>query len=95
MPATLFVKHKVADYKTWKLAYDGLGPVRKRNGVTSASVHRDAHDPALVTVIHGFNDVQSATRFASLEELKSAMTHGGVTGAPEIWFSEEMEHTSY
>ncbi len=42
MAATMFVKHKVRDYRTGKPTYDGLGSVRKQKGVTVASVHRDA-----------------------------------------------------
>ncbi len=95
MAATMFVKHKVRDYRTWKPSYDGLGSVRKQKGVTAASVHRDAKDPNTIIVMHQFKDLDAATGFASSEELKSAMAKAGVTGPPEIWFSEDIEHTSY
>lgn len=95
MPATLFVKHRVADYKTWKSAYDDFGPVRKQKGVTAASVHRDPKDQNVVTVTHRFNELGSATSFAGSDELKSAMAKAGIQGAPEIWFSEDIEHTSF
>lgn len=95
MAATMFIKHKVSDYTTWKPSYDGLGSVRKQKGVTAASVHRDANDPNTIIVMHRFKDLDAATGFASSEELKSAMAKAGVTGPPEIWFSEDIEHTSY
>ncbi len=95
MAATMFVKHKVGDYKSWKPRYDGLGSVRKQKGVTAASVHRDPNDPNTIIVMHRFKDIDAATRFASSEELKSAMANAGVSEPPEIWFSEDIEHTSY
>lgn len=95
MAATMFVRHKVSDYRTWKPDYDGLGSVRKQKGVTAASVHRDPNDPNTIIVMHQFKDLDAATGFASSEELKSAMAKAGVTSPPEIWFSEDIEHTSY
>ncbi len=94
MSATLFVKHKVADYKTWKSAYDDLGSLRKQKGVTAASVHRDPKDQNVVTVTHRFNDLSAATSFAGSDELKSTMAKAGVQGVPEIWFSEDIELTA-
>ena len=95
MAATMFVKHTVSDYRTWKPGYDGLASLRKQKGVTASSVHRDANDPKTIIVMHQFKDLTAATGFASSEELKSAMAKAGVTGPPEIWFSEDIEHTSY
>jgi quinol monooxygenase YgiN len=95
MSATMFVKHRVSDYKTWKPAYDELGEVRKQNGVTGASVHRDPSDPNVIIVTHQFRDLKTATSFANSADLKSAMQKAGVNGAPEFWFSEDVERTSY
>ena len=95
MGATMFVKHQVHDYRTWKPRYDGLASIRKQKGVTAASVHRDANDPNTIIVMHQFKDLGAATGFASSEELKAAMAQAGVSGPPEIWISEDIEHTSY
>ena len=93
--ATMFARHKVNDYGNWKRAYDEFVSVRKEKGVTGASVHRDASDPNIIIVTHQFNDVNTAMAFANSEELKSAMANAGVAGPPEIWFSEDIERTSY
>jgi quinol monooxygenase YgiN len=95
MAATMFARHKVNDFKTWKPAYDELGPVRKQYGVTAASVHRDPKDPNTIIVTHQFKDLNAATNFADSTELKSAMAKAGVSGPPEFWFSEDVEHTPY
>ena len=92
---TMFAKHKVNDYGKWKSVYDDFASVRKEGGVTGASVHRDADDPNVITITHQFNDLNAATAFAGSEDLKSAMMKAGVAGPPDIWFTEDVEQTSY
>ena len=93
--ATLFARHKVSDYGSWKRVYDEFASVRKENGVTGASVHRDANDPDTIIVTHQFRDVNAARAFADSEDLKSAMAKAGVSGRPEMWFAEDIEQTPY
>jgi quinol monooxygenase YgiN len=93
--ATLFVRHTVRDYGKWKKVYDELASMRREQGVTGASVHRDANDPLVMIVTHQFKDVNAARAFANSEELKSAMAKAGVSGPPEIWFGEDIERTPY
>lgn len=95
MATTMFVKHKVSDYGNWKRVYDEFASTRKEKGVTGASVHRDANDADTLTVTHQFNDLAAARAFADSEELKSAMANAGVSGPPEIWFTEDIEQTPY
>jgi quinol monooxygenase YgiN len=92
---TMFAKHKVNDFDAWKRTYDEFAPVRKKMGVTGASVHRDARDPNIVTVTHTFNSLDAATAFAGSDDLKSAMKNAGVVGAPDIWFAEGVEQTAF
>jgi quinol monooxygenase YgiN len=91
----MFARHKVSDYNNWKRAYDEFASVRKENGVTGASVHRDAEDPDTIIITHQFEDMNSATEFANSEDLKSAMANAGVSSKPEIWFGEDVEQTPY
>jgi quinol monooxygenase YgiN len=91
----MFARHKVSDYDNWKRVYDEFASVRKEKGVTTASVHRDPNEPDIITITHQFEDMNAATAFANSEELKSAMEKAGVSGPPEIWFGEEIEHTPY
>jgi quinol monooxygenase YgiN len=93
--ATMFVRHQVNDYANWKRVYDGIASVRKEKGVTGASVYRDANDPNTIVVTHQFKDLNAAMAFAHSEDLKSAMAKAGVNGAPEFWFTEDIEHTSF
>ena len=92
--ATLIVRHTVKDYNAWKRVYDEFTPTRTKMGVTGAAVYRDASDPNTLIVTHQFKDLKAAKAFADSEELKSAMANAGVAGAPQIWFTEEIEKTS-
>ena len=92
---TMFVRHTVQDFDNWRRVYDGFAPVRKELGVTGASVHRDAHDANVITVTHRFSDLDAATAFAHSDELKSTMAKAGVSGAPDIWFTQDIETTPY
>lgn len=93
--ATMFVKHTVKDYASWKRVYDDIASVRKEMGVTGASVHRSAEDPNTLIVTHQFKDLNAAKAFANSDELKSAMANAGVQGAPEIWLSDDIERTPF
>src|SRR5438445_10924565 len=91
----LFVKHAFEDYRNWKVAYDDLGSTRRTMGVTVASVHQDPQDPNMVTVTHQFNTLDAAKTFASSDELKNAMMKAGVSGRPDMWITNDVEHTAY
>lgn len=93
--ATMFVKHDVNDYESWKRVYDDFASVRREKGVTGASVHRDAENPNTIIVTHQFGSLDAARSFAGSDELKNAMSNAGVTGPPEIWFTEDVEETPY
>jgi quinol monooxygenase YgiN len=92
---TLFVRHTVNDYRTWKRVYDEFAPTRKEWGVTGASVYRDAEDPNTLIVIHHFRDLDDARAFVDSEDLHSAMANAGVKGQPAIWITEDIEETPY
>jgi quinol monooxygenase YgiN len=91
---TMFARHHVNDYSSWKRVYDEIAPVRKEKGVTGASVHRDVNDLNTITISHQFKNLDGAKAFADSEELKAAMARAGVNGPPEIWFTEDVERTS-
>lgn len=95
MATTMFAKHKVNDYENWKRAYDEFTSVRKENGVTGASVHRDTSDSKTVIITHQFKNMDAALAFVNSEKLKSAMMEAGVSGSPEFWFGEDVEETAF
>lgn len=84
----LFVRHDVADFDAWKAGYDANAHVRSNGGVLSDAVYRSVDDPHTITVMHHFDDAAAAHAFTSSPELKGAMAALGVTGAPEMWFTQ-------
>jgi len=88
--ATLFVRHQIADFATWKAAYDGFQPTARGMGVTRGTVYVEASDPNDITVIHDFPTLEAAQAFAGSDGLHEAMGKAGVVGAPTIWFANKL-----
>ncbi|MGR4842128.1 cyclase [Rhizobium sp. LARHSG275] len=86
---TLFVRHEVSDYATWRKAYDAFHQVQKANGVTAQAVYRAIDNPNDITVTHEFATFEAAQAFSKLDELKTAMRTAGVLGAPTMWFANK------
>ena len=83
----MFVRHEVADYSTWRKAYDGFRATQKKKGVVSQAVYQSVDNPNDVTVTHVFHTLEQAKAFAASPELKSAMEKSGVKGSPQIWYA--------
>ena len=86
---TMFVRHTVADYATWRKAYDGFASVQKAKGVVGQAVYQAIDNPNDITVTHEFASAKAAQAFVDSDELKQAMQNAGVTGAPTIWFTNK------
>ena len=85
----MFVRHRVANYGSWRKGYDAFEAHRPSFGVTGQAVYQDAGDPEMVTVTHDFASLDAAKKLATSDELKQAMTAAGVVGAPDIWFTKQ------
>lgn len=81
---TMFVRHTVSDYKTWRKVYDDFASVQKTKGVTAEAVYRAVENPNDITVTHEFATIEAAQAFAESAELKNAMQNAGVAKAPTI-----------
>ena len=85
----LAINHKVADYDKWKAAYDAMTPITR--GAQFARVNRAVDDPNLVTVVSGFESLDTLNSFVSDPALKAAMVEAGVVGEPRFEIYEEVE----
>ncbi|MDH3746031.1 MAG: cyclase [Acidobacteriota bacterium] len=88
--AILFVRHDVANFGTWKQAYDDFDAERKTMGVTGDGVYQADGNPNDVTAYHEFETMEQAKAFAGSERLKEVMTDAGVQGEPAIWFANRV-----
>jgi len=86
----LFVRHEVADYATWRKAFDAFAPMQKKGGVFFKAVYQSTDNPNDVTVVHDFHSLEKAKAFVANPELKAAMEKGGVKGAPQMWFTTKV-----
>jgi hypothetical protein len=87
--ATLFVRHRVADYAKWRKAYNDFDAERRGMGVSSHGVYKLDGNPNDVTIYHEFASMEAAKAFAGSPRLKEVMQEAGVQGAPEIWFANK------
>ena len=86
------IRHRVADFDTWKQVYDDFGPVQAENGVRAHEVLRSVDNPNDVIVTHTFDSREAARAFFGMTELKDAMSEAGVdTGSLEITYFDEVE----
>ena len=93
--ASMFIKHRVADYARWKPVFDEHESARRGATLTSHSLHRDVNDPNVVIIAFRATDLKRAQEFAGSEELQSAMQRAGVMGPPEMWLADEIEDKRY
>ena len=84
---TLFVRHEVADYATWRQVYDDFAPIQKTLGVQDQAVYREIENPNDITVRHEFATLEAAQAFSGSPELRAAMHDAGVEGPPQVWFT--------
>jgi hypothetical protein len=90
MSATLTVRHTIADYATWRIAYDKADAIRAEHGCTGEQVYRVPGDPSDVFATHEFPSVEQAEAFAGDPALAEAMQSGGVTSPPRIEIFESV-----
>ena len=87
---TMFVRHTVSNYKTWRKAYDDFAAVQKAKGVKAQAVYQATDNPNDITVTHDFATLKAAQAFVKSTELKITMQNAGVVGAPTIWFTKKL-----
>jgi hypothetical protein len=87
--ATIFVRHTVANYATWRKGYDAFQASAAAKSIKAQAVYQAADNPNDVTVTHDFASLADAKAFAGSEDLKKAMQAAGVVGAPTIWFTNK------
>lgn len=89
---TVAVRHSVADYETWKAAFDEHDQVRRSHGATGHRVLRDGND---LLVLLEFPSDSAAAAFQADPSLGAAMAKAGVQGAPDISVRTESDQVRY
>jgi hypothetical protein len=88
--ATMIVKHRVANFDQWKKVFDSMVNIRAEHGWIGSTVHRDAIDPNTVVIINHVKTLDGAKKYGTSDGLRDAMSKGGVQGAPEVSFLNDV-----
>jgi len=84
----MYVCHPVANFENWKAVFDGMHDLRIQYGCTRERVFRGQENPNEVLIITEWPTKNEALGYGQSTDLKAAMQKAGVTGPPEISFSE-------
>ncbi len=88
---TVFVKHKVNDYATWKVAFDNFSVLRREGGERSYRILHAINDPNDIALIFEWESEETAQEFMESTELKAAMIASGVCSEPYVEFAREYD----
>ena len=86
MTTTAIIRHRVADFGTWKAGFDAASDFRAAAGMTAAQVYTDAADGQQVTVVADFTSIEHARAHLQDHELAEKMKTLGVLEQPKVQF---------
>lgn len=87
----VMVRHKVGDYAKWKTIFDGDFDWIGQSGCQRFGLYKASSDSNDLVVFLEWDSLENARRFFESDKLKQRMSQGGVTGAPEIVFLDQLE----
>ena len=89
MSNTVIIRHRVADFDTWRAGYDQHAAARAAHGLSGESIHRDLDDASMVTVLATASDVDKVRAFFADPGLREAMGKAGVVSQPDLWLTAD------
>jgi hypothetical protein len=87
----LLIRHRVADYDTWKRVFDGDADTCRAHGSGMARVFRSDSDPDEVWLLMEWDDLARARLFTRSDDLLDLIERAGVTDRPDYWYLEETD----
>jgi heme-degrading monooxygenase HmoA len=84
--AGAIIQFKVANYETWKSAFDGNAADRAKAGIVGHAVNRVSPDPNTVVVYLQSESLDALRAFTASPELRATQQRAGVQGPPQITF---------
>lgn len=89
--AYMIIRHKVADYATWKPVFDEHSAARAAGGSRGGQLYRSASNPNELIAIFEWDSLDNARQFAQSPNLRDTMQRAGVIDAPDVYFVEKVE----
>jgi hypothetical protein len=81
----LLIRHRAADFSSWKVAYDAHADAMAGAGLKEKELLHDINDPSQIVLLFEAADVEKAKEFSESPSLRSAMQGAGVTDKPDIY----------
>jgi len=88
--ATIIIRHRVNQYKTWKEAFDAFVDTRRAAGEKAFQIFHAEDDANNISVVFKWDNLENAHRFMVSSELQEAMGAAGVVEEPDIQFVQEV-----
>ena len=85
----MLVRHRVADFPTWKRVFDSHAAAQRAAGLHVRHVLRGRGDPAEIVLLFKFEDGERAKGFVTSPDVPDAQAASGVVDRPEIVFLED------
>jgi heme-degrading monooxygenase HmoA len=85
----VLVRHKVADFNRWKLAFDTHVIARQHAGETGFHVFHNLENANDIFLMLDWESADQARKFMDSSELRERMQQAGVEGIPEIQYLED------
>jgi len=85
-PAAVLVRTRVADFDTWRVAFDSHEDARRGAGILGHHINRAKDNPNDVSLYLALSDLGRAHAFAASDDLRERMKESGVISPPELTY---------
>ena len=75
----VLMRHRVANFATWKTVFDAAFMLRKAAGERSFRLYHDVTDPSDLTLFFEWESAAMAERFLKSDQLKNEMQTAGAS----------------
>ena len=82
----VLIRHEVADFPSWKEAYDSHAASRSAAGLKEERLLHNAEKKNEVILLFSASDLKKAKEFAGSSDLRQKMQAAGVSDIPDIYF---------
>jgi hypothetical protein len=82
----VLIRHEVADFSSWKEAYDSHAAIRAAAGLKEERLLHNADKKNEVFLLFSTSDLTKARAFAESSDLRQKMQAAGVSDIPDIYF---------
>jgi heme-degrading monooxygenase HmoA len=94
MATITVVRFRVESFEKFQERFTADDSMRRAAGMRGTLVARDAQDPSAVLIQSRWDDLASAKKFLSSDQMRERMKSAGANG-PEIHFLEVAHEASY